>query len=84
MAKLKRLSPELSKLCAQVVHQRHKDAAMRETAELRALLAEMMRRGRSPKDLMVALLTGDMSRLSGPPAATPGTTTKEGIQNGNH
>jgi len=64
MAKLKHLSPELSKLCAQVVHQRHRDAAMRETAELRALLAEFIRRGHEPKDLIAAVLTGDMSRIA--------------------
>ena len=84
MAKLKRLSPELSKLCAQLVHQRHRDAAMRETAELRAVLTEMMRRGRSAQELVAALLTGDTSRLSCPATATTSTTTKEGNQNGHH
>ena len=57
---------------------------MRETAELRAVLAEMMRRGRSPQDLMAALLTGDTSHLSGPATSTRGTTTKEGIQDAHY
>ena len=58
MGKLKRVSPELSRLVAQLVYARHKEAAMRETAETRALLAEVIRRGRDPRELMKALLSG--------------------------
>ena len=58
MQTLKRLSPELSKLVAQRVHERHQVECARETEELRAVLAELIRRGREPRELLRALLTG--------------------------
>ena len=58
MQTLKRLSPELAKLVAQRVYARHQ-AAARETEELRAVLAELIRRGRDPRELLRTLLTGE-------------------------
>ena len=63
MQSLKRLSPSLSKLVAQVVHERHRAEAVRETAQLRELLAELIRRGRKPEDLARVIVTGDTSGL---------------------
>lgn len=60
MSKLKHLCPELSRLCAQVVHAKYQRLAEKETAELRAIFAEFLRRGRKPEDLIKGLLTGDM------------------------
>ena len=75
MAKLKRLSPELSKLVAQVVHQRHQARAVQETAEIRAVLAELIRRGRKPEDLFAIVLAGDMTATARESAVTTTLTT---------
>lgn len=68
---LKRQHPQLSKLVAQIVHAKHRAAAVRETVEVRALLAELIRRGRDPRELMNSLLTsgqtgGDMVTRQSP------------------
>jgi hypothetical protein len=63
---LKPLSPQLSTLAAQVVFQKHQRAAMAETAELREVLAEMMRRGRKSQELCEVLRAADPDRLTLP------------------
>lgn len=55
---LKRLHPQLSKLAAQITHQRHREEAARDTAKLRALLAELIRRGSTTEELVKALTEG--------------------------
>ena len=72
MSQLKRLCPELARACARAVHARHQREAVRETAELRDVIAELLRRGRSPQDLMDALLTGDPTKVA---LTTAQTTT---------
>jgi len=56
---LKRTHPELARLVAQRVHARHQVECARETEELRAVLAELIRRGRDPHELLRTLLTGE-------------------------
>ncbi len=63
---LKPLSPQLSTLAAQVVFQKHQRAAIAETAELREVLAEMMRRGRTSHELCEILRAADPERLTMP------------------
>ena len=52
---LRRLSPQLSKLVAQMVYDKHRRAAALEVAEFREVLAEMMRRGSTSEDLVACL-----------------------------
>lgn len=63
---LKPLSPQLSTLAAQVVFQKYQRAAMAETAELREVLAEMMRRGRTSQELCEVLRAADPDSLTLP------------------
>ena len=62
MQTLKRSHPELSELVAVLVYAKHQAAAARETAEVRAVLAELIRRGHDSKRLAVALVTGEALR----------------------
>lgn len=61
--KLKRLNPQLSKLAAQVIYERHRDEAAREVRQLRDTLAELIRRGCTSDELIAALKTGDPHRF---------------------
>ena len=51
-------SQSVCPVVAQLVHVKHQAAAVRETAEVRAVLAELVRRGRDPGELMRELLAG--------------------------
>ena len=42
---LRRLSPQLSKLVAQLVHKKYQPIMKKETAELRAVVLELLNRG---------------------------------------
>jgi hypothetical protein len=53
---LKRLHPSLSKLVAQLIYSKHKEQAAREVAEMRAVLAELIRRGKSSEELVATLM----------------------------
>lgn len=66
MNSLKRLNPSLSKLVAQLVYAKHKALAEREVQELREVLAELIRRGKTTEELCEALLAADPEKLSFP------------------
>jgi hypothetical protein len=55
---LKRLNPQLSKLAAQITHQRHREEAARDTATLRAQLVDLINRGATSEELALALVAG--------------------------
>lgn len=55
MNPLRKLNPSLSKLAAQLVYAKHKALAEREVEELRELLAELIRRGKTTDELVQAL-----------------------------
>jgi hypothetical protein len=54
--KLRKLNPQLSKLAAQIVHRKHQREAAAETAELRAILSELLNRGKSTDELIAVLV----------------------------
>jgi hypothetical protein len=63
MAKMKRLTPQMSKLIAQTVHQKYQSMMYQEAAELRALILELLNRGYDTKQVFEGLLNGDMTKI---------------------
>lgn len=63
--KLKQVHPELSRLAARVVHERHRPTIERETAALRKQLTEQLQAGTPPAELMKALLPSDVEQVFG-------------------
>jgi hypothetical protein len=58
-------------LVAQLVYAKHKEQAEREVEELRATLAELIRRGSTSDELCKALLAADPDKLTFNPARPP-------------
>lgn len=52
---LRKLNPSLSKLAAQLVYAKHKAQAEREVLELRTVLAELVKRGKTADELVQVL-----------------------------
>ena len=67
MRTLKRLNPQMHKLVAQLIHQKHQVLMAQETAELRAVVLELLNRGYDPKRVFDGLLTGDSARILSDP-----------------
>ena len=65
MAILKRLNPQMSKLVAQLVYQKHQAQMIRETAEARALVLELLNRGYDPRKIFEGMLSGDTKLMAG-------------------
>ena len=63
--KLKQTHPELSRLAARVVHERHRPPIEREPAALRKHLTEQLLAGNPPAELMKALLSSEVEQVLG-------------------